>query len=540
VEQHVRTFRLPTVRSEHDFQRSPDLVRRWTNALLHVSDTEPRLRAALALAAPLASAQRAIVFDDHRIVAGVPGAPESDAMQRLFDRARRVPDDELVSSDLYVARLTPDGAERLALRWRSPSAASVEVARAIVASCACALDRHAATTYVSADLPDAAETLHRLRQLIHDASRMKRAFAVVYVVVETATSLAGRGTRDAIARNLRREVRANDHLGRLGDDAFVVLLSLESDESEAYPAAQRLQAAAAAGAHAPANVGVAVCPDDGVQPEDLLEKAGAAAMAAASAGVVQPYWYREAAGRMLHQHAALRARLRDGDPGDLLDVVYQPIVDAQTGALCGASATTVRHASDAFAPADLAAGTDRKARERLELWAIGRAAEAHRALAGDVPIHLALEATSEAALEAIASGFTGRHAAPLVWVEITADPSVPPQELEAFARRLHALGAAVGAGAWRTGGAPFDMANGLLDFVTVDAGAGSDVRTLAGLAAGAMFAPAVLATGARDREHARWLARNGATALSGDGISARKALGELVGWARNHSGAVGS
>jgi GGDEF domain-containing protein len=395
---------------------------------------------------------------------------------------------------------------------------------------------------VSADLPDAAETLSRLRQLIHDANRMKRSFAVVYVVVETAATLAGRGARDAIARNLRREVRANDHLGRLGDDAFVVLLSLESDESEAYPAAQRLQAAAAAGAHAPANVGVAVCPDDGVHPEDLLEKAGAAAMAAASAGVVQPYWYREPAGRMLHQRAALRARLRDGDPGDLLEVLYQPIVDAQTGALCAASATSAWHASEAAlsAAAAFASETDRKERERLELWAIARAAEAHRRLGGDVPIHLTLEAASEAALEAIATGFAGRRAAPVVWVEIDADPSMPPHDLETFARRLHALGAAVGAGAWRTGSAPFDTANGLLDFVTVDAGTGSDVRTLAGLAAGSMFAPAVLATGARDREHARWLAKNGATVLCGDGISTRKALGELVGWARNHSGAVGS
>src|SRR6202035_2876754 len=113
--------------------------------------------------------------------------------------------------------------------------------------------------------------------------------------------------------------------------------ALESGESEAYPAAQRLLSAAAAW-DGSANVGVAICPDDGVQPEDLVEKAGAAAMAAASVGGARPYWYRESAGRELGERAIVRAQLCDGAPASLLEVCYQPVFDAQTGAPWAVSA----------------------------------------------------------------------------------------------------------------------------------------------------------------------------------------------------------
>ncbi len=170
----------------------------------------------------------------------------------------------------------------------------------IVASCGWALEQRA-DQRAPANLPDGGATLRRLEQLVHDARRMKRSFAVIYVDVEPLrTAGPADAVRDAVARRLRREVRANDHLGHLGGDAYLALLALESGESEAYPAAQRLlRAAAHAAADACANVGVAICPDDGVLPEDLVEKAGAAAMAAASVGGARPYWFRESAGREL-------------------------------------------------------------------------------------------------------------------------------------------------------------------------------------------------------------------------------------------------
>ncbi|HZW52621.1 MAG TPA: EAL domain-containing protein [Candidatus Elarobacter sp.] len=531
----MRQYRLPVIRSDREAHPTRDLARAWTRAIDHVAEPELRLRAALSLARTLVGAERAIVFDGDRIIAGVP-APDGVAVRRLFERARRVLEDELVTPELYVARLAPERAERVAMRWREPRPDTVEIARAIVASCTWALEQRIGER-APANLPDGGATLRRLEQLVHDARRMRRSFAVVYVDVEPPRSAPpNEALRDAVARQLRREVRANDHLGHLGGDAYLALLALESGESEAYPAAQRLlRAAAAAASDACAHVGVAICPEDGVQPEDLVEKAGAAAMAAASVGGARPHWYRESAGRELGERAAIRARLRDGDPGALLELAFQPILDAATGAPCGASAAAVwidpGMAAAQPPAAYLGADPDRSAREAFERWTIAAAARAYRAwrAAGlDLHVHLTLANPGDAIVDAIAAGFGSDDAMRAVLAEIVVDET-RPELLESFARRLHALGARVGVAAWRTSSPPFDGTNGLLDFVTVEAT--QDVRTLAELALASVVAPMVLASGASDRERARWLARHGATALRGQGLAAPMRLQQLVRWA---------
>ena len=507
----------------------------------HLVEPELRLRAVLSLSRMLANAQRAVVFGEESVLAGFPGANDAPAVRRLFERARRVLEDELITPELYVARIAPNRPERLALRWSGADGGAVDVARAIVASCAWALDPHFVPAGAPADLPDGSATLQRLEQLVHDARRMRRPFAVIYLGLEPPlTPAADAFARDAVARSLRREVRANDHLGHLGGDAYLVLLSLEGNESEAYHAAQRLlRVASAAAADASANVGVAICPEDGVLADELVEKASAAAMAAASVGGAQPYWYRESAGRALRERALTSRVLSDGDPATLFEMRYAPIFDAQSGALWAATASASWRAADAPAVPPLtyfAGGSDRAAREALQRWLIANAALAQRtwhAAGLGLRVHLALATTGEAVLEAIAGGFGSDDSMRRAWIEIAAERPAPG-ELESFARKLHALGAAVGIGAWRT---PFDVAGGLIDFVTVEDG--PNVRTLAALALGSVLAPVVIAGGAPDRDRARWLARHGATALYGEGLSAPMGLSELVRWASDRPGQIG-
>lgn len=543
----MRHYRLRVAGDERDARRPRDLARAWTRALEHITRPEQRLRAILSLAAPLAGARRALVFGEAGVLAAAPGAADGLVMQRLFERARRVLEDELVTPELYVARIAPERPERVALRWRSPDAASLEAARAIVVSCAWALDNAVATAHPPADLPGSADTLHRLEQLVHDARRMRRCFAVIYVEVEMPEAPAADGiARDALARRLRREVRANDHIGHLGGDAFLVLVALGAGESEAYPAAQRLlRVAAAASVDASANVGVAICPEDGLHPDDLVEKASAAAMAAASVGGTQPYWYREPAGRELRQRSVVRARLSDGDPGTLVELRFQPVFDARTGAPSAVSAAARWRAQCGLAAADpledLDGEPDRAARRALERWTVAGAAEAYRtwrAAGVDLRVHLALAAHDDASVDAVADAFGADDAMRRVWIEIVAGDGAAPGAVESFARRLRALGAAVGVDAWRASRPPFDAVDtGLLDFVTVDdAGA----RTLAGLALASMLAPVVVVRGVGDAERMRWLARHGATAARGAGLAEPMGLHELVRWARKQSGPVES
>jgi GGDEF domain-containing protein/EAL domain-containing protein (putative c-di-GMP-specific phosphodiesterase class I) len=539
----VRQYRLPVIRSDREAFPTRDLARAWTRAFDFVAEPELRLRAVLSVAGSLANAERAIVFGEDRILAAAPGARDAAPARRLFGRARRVFEDELITPDLYVARLAPERPERVALRWRDPRPDTVEIARAIVASCGWALERRAADR-APANLPDGDATLRRLEQLVHDARRMKRSFAVVYVDVEPAPAAVQLdAVRDAVARRLRREVRANDHLGHLGGDAYLALVALDRGESEAYPAAQRLlRAAAAAAIDTCANVGVAICPEDGERPEDLVEKAGAAAMAAASVGGARPYWFRESAGREFGERAVLRARLRGGDLHALIEVRYRPIVDANTGVPFAAGAVVGWRdpgAAVAGSPQTLAnADLDPSVREGLERWTIASAARDQRvwrAAGLDLQVHLELTTPSDAVFDAISAGFGGDGLHGVLAEIVPADG--PPQADDAVVRRLHALGARVGVAAWRTSRAPFDGSHGSLDFVTVDGA--HEVRTLAELALASVVAPLVIATGVDDPDRARWLARHGASALCGEGLAAPMVLEELVRWARDRRGSLG-
>jgi GGDEF domain-containing protein len=520
-------------------RRSRDLARAWTYAFEHVSEVERRLNAVLSLARPLTGAPTAIVFDEDRVIAGVPGGPDAEKNRQLFERARRVIEDELVMPEMYVARVAPERSERVALRWRSPGDGSLEVARAVAASCAWAIDRSLRASYPPAGLPDASATRERLDQLVHGARRSKRSFAVVYVDVEAPSS--DKVVREAIARSLRRDVRANDHLGYLGGETFLALLSLETSEAEAYTAARRLlHAATGAAGELYANVGVAICPADGVIAEDLVEKASAAAMAGASIGSPIPYWYREATGRQLHERALVRARLCDGDPATLVELRFQPVFDGRSGAPTAAATHLAwRGAQPAGmrAPLDqLDADDDRPAREALERWTIARAAQAHtawRADGLDLRVQLTVGEPSEATLEAIAIAFGGGDALRQLWVQLEPRPGAAADAMVAFARRLRALGVSVGVEAWRLAKPPLDAGSGLIDFVSVDAR--GDLGTLAALALGSVVAPVVIATGVPDAGRARWLARHGATALRGDGLAVPMEPSELVPWADGRS-----
>jgi diguanylate cyclase (GGDEF)-like protein len=80
-----------------------------------------------------------------------------------------------------------------------------------------------------------------------------------------------------VGRVLRENVRGSDVVARQGGDEFSVLLP-EAGEEGATMLAQRIEEALAtieAADHAPvrASIGVAVFPQDGVTPHDLLEKA---------------------------------------------------------------------------------------------------------------------------------------------------------------------------------------------------------------------------------------------------------------------------
>jgi diguanylate cyclase (GGDEF)-like protein len=112
--------------------------------------------------------------------------------------------------------------------------------------------------------------VQRFALLTLDVDRFKE-------INETHGHLEGDRLLQEVGRVLVENVRGTDVVARQGGDEFSVLLP-ESDEEGATLLAERIEEALAAieaADHAPvrASIGVAVYPQDGATPDDLLEKA---------------------------------------------------------------------------------------------------------------------------------------------------------------------------------------------------------------------------------------------------------------------------
>jgi diguanylate cyclase (GGDEF)-like protein len=98
----------------------------------------------------------------------------------------------------------------------------------------------------------------------------------------------GHKTGDAVlvaaAHAMGTHLRAEDQLGRLGGEEFLVLLP-DTDGPAAHHVAEKLRAElAAAGTPVPVTVSIGVATWDGEAPEDLLHRADEALYAAKQAG----------------------------------------------------------------------------------------------------------------------------------------------------------------------------------------------------------------------------------------------------------------
>jgi diguanylate cyclase (GGDEF)-like protein/PAS domain S-box-containing protein len=148
-----------------------------------------------------------------------------------------------------------------------------------------------------------------------------------------------------VAERLRRSARDCDTVGRLGDDEFVLVLSNLAKADDAGLVAQKVIDALAAPfnlgrleTHISANIGIAIYPGDGDDPEGLLKNADAAMHRAKEQGRNTFRFYlprmNELALERLQLDASLRGALERKE--FLLD--YQPKIDLTTGVISGLEA----------------------------------------------------------------------------------------------------------------------------------------------------------------------------------------------------------
>jgi diguanylate cyclase (GGDEF)-like protein len=215
-----------------------------------------------------------------------------------------------------------------------------------------ATSEHQATHDGLTELPNRMLFLDRLERAIAHASRNRSPVGVLYIDLDRFKEVNDSLGHDAGDELLRRTAerlgscaRHEDTVARLAGDEFAVLLPHLAAADDVLVVAERMRAALAepvtVAGHSIRNggsIGVAVYPEDGSSPAEVVSAADAAMYRAKETGGCDIAVYsaerHEQATTRLELESSLRQAIREGQ----LVLHYQPIVEASDGRTCGAEA----------------------------------------------------------------------------------------------------------------------------------------------------------------------------------------------------------
>ena len=148
-----------------------------------------------------------------------------------------------------------------------------------------------------------------------------------------------------IARRIQLQVREVDTVARLGGDEFCVLLRAVSDVARCAQVAQRCLDALVqpmllgkTSVSVRCSIGIAVYPEDGMDPDDLLRAADTAMYAAKAAGKHRFALFDQRMSQQVEERMALEAALGVAIERDELELHYQPQVSLSSGRMTGVEA----------------------------------------------------------------------------------------------------------------------------------------------------------------------------------------------------------
>lgn len=165
---------------------------------------------------------------------------------------------------------------------------------------------------------------------------------------------AGDAVLTIVAERLKSVIREQDVVARLGGDEFAVLQPNGSEPGASEALAMRIIQAVSGRpfpvgghpVHLAVSVGIARAPQDGDDPAELMSHADLALYAAKAAGKATYRLYDASLDEKMRVRQALEAGLRSALEEHRLELHYQPLVDAKTGAITSAEALVRWHHPD--------------------------------------------------------------------------------------------------------------------------------------------------------------------------------------------------
>ncbi|MEW5835786.1 MAG: EAL domain-containing protein [Pseudomonadota bacterium] len=201
-------------------------------------------------------------------------------------------------------------------------------------------------------LPNRAKVLAQLQELLPAAGREGLDVAVMFIDLDGFKSIndtlgheAGDEFLRRVAEALSASVRPRDTVARFGGDEFVVVLERFRSRENLGAICEKILARVGAPVlvagqkvTATPSIGVAVFPDDGDEPTELLRHADIAMYAAKERGKAGFCFYEPQMIARASERLALSTDLREGLGRDELRVCYQPKVDLRSRRLVGLEA----------------------------------------------------------------------------------------------------------------------------------------------------------------------------------------------------------
>ena len=195
------------------------------------------------------------------------------------------------------------------------------------------------------ELPNRALALDRLSQAIKHARRDSQRVLVMFADLDhfkLVNDSLGHAAGDALlrqaAKRLTSVLRESDTVARLGGDEFLLIFP----EVRSVDNAETLATAILEVLRPPfrirnqeffigVSVGLAMCPDDGDTPEQLLKNADMALYRAKCEGRNRFHFFTPTMDRYAKERLVLESHLRHAIEREELQVVYQPLVDLRHG-----------------------------------------------------------------------------------------------------------------------------------------------------------------------------------------------------------------